>query len=224
MNENGLTDASGNNLFGADTAQVDRYIESSYVEAWRRCARVMPRTWFRSASFKSATLHSDLERGIGYVLLPEDFYLLSLFQMQGWEKPVYEAALENDRIAAIQSNPFTRGSELRPVCTVTVSSEHVDANGDPRRQLNYYSLRRGLASHTVEKALYIPVVMGITDRPGTYDLGLGLQIIEPMAYLSASTVFTTFEKYDISKALEQKAVEMFPGLARARGTNVAVIQ
>jgi hypothetical protein len=55
-------------------------------------------------------------------------------------------------------------------------------------------------------------------------LGLSLQIIEPMAYLSAGTVFTLFEKYDISKALEQKAAEMFPGLARARGASIAVVQ
>jgi hypothetical protein len=224
MNENGLTDASGTYLFGADTAQVDRYIESSYVEAWRRCARVMPRTWFRNQSFMSATLIPDLPNGTGHVLLPNDFYLLSVFQMEGWVKPVYEAAIENDRIAAIQSNPFTRGSEIRPVCVITVSSDQVDPSGFPIRQLDYYSLRRGLSSHAIEKALYIPVATGITELPGTADLGISPQIVEPLAYLSASTVFTTFEKYDISKALEQKAAEMFPGLARVRGTSVSVIQ
>ena len=35
MNEAGLYDAEGIPI-GADTAQIDRYIEGSFVEAWRR--------------------------------------------------------------------------------------------------------------------------------------------------------------------------------------------
>jgi hypothetical protein len=218
MNENGLTDVLGNSMIGGDVAQPDRYIESSYVDAWRRCVKVLPRQWFRSVSFIGSTVYPDLTEGNGYVLLPEDFYLLSVFQMQGWQKPVYEATLENDRISAIQTNPYTRGSEIRPVCTITTSSAHTDSSGNPRNQLNYYSLRRGLASHTVSKALYVPVAGGITNIGPDTDLGLSLQAIEPLAYLSASTVFTMFEKFAVAQALEGKAVEMFPGLARARGT------
>jgi hypothetical protein len=214
MNENGLTDASGNSLFGADVAQPDRYIESSYVDAWRRCVKAMPRQWFRSKAFDSLTVHADLAQGTGYVLLPEDFYLLTVFQMAGWQKPVYEAVLENDRVSAIQTNPYTRGSEMRPVCTVSTA---MDAQGNPRTQLNYYSLRPGLPVHVVSQALYIPTAKGITDLADSADLGLSLQAIEPLAYLSASTVFTMFEKYDIATALENKAVEMFPGLVRVRG-------
>jgi len=55
-------------------------------------------------------------------------------------------------------------------------------------------------------------------------LKLNHQVIEILAYLSASTVFTLFEKYDIAKALEAKAIEMFPGLKSIRGTTVTVKQ
>ena len=55
MNEAGLYDKDGNSFVGADAAQVDRYIEGSYVDAWRRCATVMPKAWFKNASFSSET-------------------------------------------------------------------------------------------------------------------------------------------------------------------------
>ena len=49
MNEAGMIDAQGNQFTGADAAQVDRYIEGSYVDAWRRCVKVMPRSWFANS-------------------------------------------------------------------------------------------------------------------------------------------------------------------------------
>src|ERR1035437_620129 len=45
MNEAQLRDAQGVSFTGADSAQIDKYIEGSYVDAWRRCAKVMPRAW-----------------------------------------------------------------------------------------------------------------------------------------------------------------------------------
>jgi hypothetical protein len=101
-----------------------------------------------------------------------------------------------------------------------------DTGGDTgiTQVLNYYSLSRGLSKHVVSEALYVPLVEALADKPESYDLPLDMQVIEPMAYLSAGTVFTLLEKYDIAKALDLRAAEMFPGLARARGTNITVNQ
>lgn len=226
MNEAGMYDVNGNSFFGADTTQVDRHIEGTYVDAWRRCIKVMPRIWFKNATFNKATLKSDLEHGIGYVVLPADFYLLSRFKMRGWKKPVLEASIENERVSSIQSNEYTRGSQIRPVCTISDCLIEDEKTGTEaiKQVLNYYSLRSGLMKHEIEEAIYIPVCKPLKEIDTDEELELNDQLIEPLAYLVASTVFTQFEKYDISKSLEQRAVEMFPGLDSVRGTNITVKQ
>jgi hypothetical protein len=221
MNETGMFDQNGNTLLGADKAQVDRSIEWSYVEAWRRCVKAMPRTWFGAVSFSGQTHVPNLANGTGYVVLPDLFYLLVSFQMDGWQKPVYEAVLENELTAAIQTNPYTRGSTIRPVCTIT---QEDTGSGVIKQVLNYYSLRKGLASHTITKALCIVEPPDLTTLADTAVLDLDPQATEPLIYIAASTVFTIYEKYDIAKALENKAVEMFPGLVRTRGTATTNIQ
>jgi hypothetical protein len=219
MNEAGLMDPAGNFLLGADTAQVDRHIEGSFVDAWRRCVKVMPRIWFENKSFKNASHTKSATKGTGYVVLPEDFYLLTSFKMSGWQKPVYEAYVENDRSSSIQSNEYTRGSTIRPVCTISNKLIGVEI----KQVLNYYSLPKNINNHVIEEAIYVPSVKPLKDLDGD-DLKISDQVLEPLAYLSASTVFTMFEKYDISKALEQRAIEMFPGLQSVKGNNVVFKQ
>lgn len=314
MNEAGLYDAQGNSFTGADMAQIDRHIEGVYVDAWRRLAKVCPRTWLGNKSFKtdigiidtfthtavnndtvgfyvddtvfitningkkaifnvdeidadgsivSASLissesgfsigsyaaiplivHPDAEilgdfwisvtaiksinndpiplltEGIGYVKLPSDFYLLTSFKMQGWRKTVREAALSNERTDNIQSNEYTRGSTIRPVCLI----DNKDVNGIITPVLKYYSLPKGLATHVVEEAIYVPTVEPLTLKQDSDELNIDMRIIEPLAYLSASSVFTIFEKYEISKALDLKAESMMPGLLSIKGTNATVKQ
>jgi hypothetical protein len=58
----------------------------------------------------------------------------------------------------------------------------------------------------------------------TDDIGLGGQVIEPLAYITASTVFTMHEKNDIAQALDARAVEMFPGLQSVRSGIATVKQ
>lgn len=220
MNEAGMFDQSGNSLLGADVTQVDRHIEGSFVDAWRRCVKVMPRTWFKNKSFHDSGVLPDLAKGTGEVRLPKDFYLLTRFKMIGWQKPVYEAYMENEKTASIQTNEYTRGSEIRPICTI--SSKFV--LGSIMQVLNYYSLRKGLGRHEIEEAIYVPVCKALKDFNNDDDIELDVQVIEPMAYLSASTVFTMFEKYEIAQALENRAAEMFPGLTKVRGNNITVKQ
>lgn len=220
MNEAGLFDKGGNPLLGADTTQIDRHIEGSFVDAWRRCVKVMPRFWFKNKSFRELRPTADTASGTGYIILPDDFYLLTSFKMKGWRKPVYEAAIENEKTSSIQSNEYTRGSEIRPVCTI---SNKMSASGEIKQALNYYSLTRG-KKHEVEEAVYVPVVKPLSSYDLESDLELNSQVVEPLAYLSASTVFTMLEKYDIATALEQRAIEMYPGLQSVRGAQVTIKQ
>lgn len=221
MNEAGMMTNQGLVMVGADTTQVDRHIEGTFVDAWRRCIKVMPRMWFGNKSFISAEKIADLTNGTGYIILPDDFYLLTSFKMAGWQKAVMEASVENERTANIQSNEYTRGSIIRPACTLSVKN----VSGSLKNVLNYYTLPKGLQTHTVEEAIYIPVIKPLSEvSDPTTELGLSDQIIEPMAYLSASTVLTMFEKYDVAKALEMRALEMFPGLQSVIGKNITTKQ
>ncbi len=313
MNEPTLLSGTGFTFSGADNAQVDKHIEGSFVDSWRRCISVLPKSWFKSASFKYNPIVPNLSQGTGYVVLPEDFYMMNSFKMQGWQKSIYETATENERTASIQSNEYTRGSQIRPVGTI--SSNEIDytlcdainvgtivppniniaANkifrvgtnlyrlnstallyvvwnlngslidfkvGDllyynnkifscllqstqtfPEATptdwieinpiilpngiipvLNYYSLQKGLTSHIIEEALYIPSVKPLSDFGINDDLGIDQRILEPLAYLSASTVFTIFEKYDIAKNLEMRVAEMFPGFKSQVGSMITIKQ
>ena len=207
-----MADPSGNMFIGADTAQIDRQIEGSFVDAWRRCVKVMPRAWFENETFKGAGLVSNLAQGTGYVELPPDFYLLSSFRMEGWQKSVQEASMINELVSAIQSNDYTRGSIIRPVCVIDLE----ELSGIIKHVLRYYSLEKGLSEHKVEQAIYVPVVKSLKETEATADLGLSDQVIEPLAYLTASTVFTMHEKDKVAQALDARAVEMFPGLQSVR--------
>jgi hypothetical protein len=218
MNEATMYDTQGNSYIGADTAQIDRHIEGSYVDSWRRCAKVMPRSWLGNKILDTATTGNhvkNLADGTGYVIIPNDFYLLSKFKMSGWQKPVLEVSLDNERVSSIQSNEFTRGSSIRPVCVI----DNKVIGTDIKPVLSYYSLPKGLLTHTVEEAIYVPAVESLKDKADDYVLTIDSRIVEPLAYLAASTVFTIFEKYEVSKALDARAEAMFPGLVSVKGTN-----
>jgi len=299
MNEAGLYDKDGTSFIGADSAQVDRYIEGSFVDAWRRCAGVMPKAWFKNATFRNQPTKTNLPDGTGFIVLPDDFYLLVSLKMQGWSKSVLDAYIENERVASIQSNEYTRGSQLRPVAVISsvsaidyitvteikywqagtpanpevgevwydstskditsyqgliigwapsltavgdififndnyfeatdiedgeVELTAYDPYNDIKQALYYYSLKKGLASHAIENALYIPVAEPLSSLDNTDTVELDHRIVEPMAYLNASSVFTIFEKHDIAKALEQRVVEMFPAFKSVKGNNVTFKQ
>lgn len=213
MNEASMVDAQGQMFIGADSAQLDRQIEGAYVDGWRRCVKVMPRAWFENKTFKEAAIVSDLANGTGYIELPTDFYLLSSFRMKTWQKAVQEAAVNNDRISSIQSNEYTRGNEIRPVCVIDLE----EVGGSVKHVLKYFSVKKGLTIHEVEQAIYVPTAKPLKLVDNDAELSLSVQVIEPLAYITASTVFTMHEKNDIAQALDARAVEMLPGLQSVRG-------
>jgi hypothetical protein len=90
--------------------------------------------------------------------------------------------------------------------------------------LNYYSLPKGLTPHIISQAIYVPAASSLKDISDSSDLGVSEQVLEPLAYLSASTVFTILQKHDISEALEKRAVEMFPGLQSVKGNSITFKQ
>ena len=208
MNEASMADPMGSVFIGADTAKIDRQIEGVYVEAWRRCVRVMPHAWFMNKSFKEEAHTEDIENGIGYVELPMDYYLLNSFKMSGWKKAVKEALPSSDIVNALQANDYTRGTEVRPVCVIDMQQ----VGAEVKDVLWYYSLPKGQTNHVIEQAIYVPMARPLTELEPNTELILSMQAIEPLVYLAASTVFNLLEKSDIAKTLESVAMEMYPKL------------
>lgn len=206
MNELGWNDTESNAFIGSDTTKVNGHIESVFADAWRKAVNLLPKTYFTVDDFSNNKLVSDIGEGIGYVVLPDDFYLLYSFKMEGWHKNVETAHLFSDAMASIQSNEYTRGNFVRPVCVLS-SRPVKEGDGNEakiviKEIMEYYSLPRG-KTHNVEEALYIPIISPLSD--GTQ---LSEKLYVPLAYLCASMVFNIFEKPEISQALEKIATEI----------------
>ena len=200
MNELGWDDSFTGAFVGSDTTKVERHVEASFVDAWRMGVGVLPRHYFTRlsasgervmSSFKDAELTGDVSQGTGFVVLPDDFYILSSFRMRGWKRDCFEAIPETDAIAAVQSNDFVRGNPYRPVCTLFVHPRYGNI-------MKYYSVHKG-SVHFVESALYVPLHGGIAGSGDSDDLELDERLYGPLAWLNAGFVFSVFEKEEMAK-------------------------
>lgn len=84
----------------------------------------------------------------GWVLLPDDFMRLVVFEMDDWERAVYQAISTDDEEYEKQRSRFKaiRGTAQRPVCALGVRPEG--------RVLEFYSCKSEDAQ--VSRAVYIP--------------------------------------------------------------------
>ena len=102
-----------------------------------------------SEAEEEVSIHWNGQDTCGYVMIPEDFHRLVVFDMSDWERPVYEAmsvlspeyAKQRSRVKGV------RGNAQRPVCVVAVRSVG--------RVLEFYSCKSQAAY--VKQAVYIPL-------------------------------------------------------------------
>lgn len=205
LNEAGMAERESFQLSGGDNSEVVRQIEGVYRSAWMKGIEVVPRSWLRVADF--STFPEDEVDGTGYVVLPEDWYLLYAFRMKGWKRSVYRCAEEGDGVAKMQSWEYARGTMWKPVCVLEVEL----SGEEKRRRLHYYSLPRG-KEHEVEIALYVPICKGLDELGDEDELGEEGRFAEVLCYLAGSCVARSFEKWDCAKSLEQGAMELVHGL------------
>ena len=206
MNEIGWNDSDSDAFVGSDTTKAEKHIESVFMDVWRKAVNLFPKTYFTIRDFSSNELISDSGKGVGFVVLPEDFYTLVSFQMKGWQKASEVLFESSDSIASVQANEYTRGNFCRPICVKGIR-EIERERGDLRyyeqvKVLEYYSLPKG-AKHEVLKAFYIPEIGALTE-----DTIIGDKLFIPLAYLAASQVFYIYEKSDIAKSLEERVLEI----------------
>ncbi|GHT34550.1 hypothetical protein FACS189434_10910 [Bacteroidia bacterium] len=192
----------GATLIGADMVKIDLYVEKLYPAAWRRAVNVLPRHFFNSYSFAAQPHVQNKPQGTGYVVLPDDFLVLTSFKMRGWDSACLVLQPETPSINSRQANEYTRGTWKRPVC-VRGFAQPPNTGKDA---LFYYSMRPGYIDYEIETALYIKNIKTLTETGGKVDVDE--RLIEPLAYLTASTVLTSMEKYDLAKMLDQKFTEI----------------
>lgn len=198
LNEAGSID--GTEMIGADMTNINVQIEKLFPTAYRRAIKLLPRTWFDTSSFATNTVTGNGPDGTGYVILNNDFLTLSSFKMAGWKTACLEAQDETPAINRKQANEYTRGTVQRPVCVI----RHISVDNTLSRALYYYSLpkRADATSHVIEHALYI-AVKALTDN-----IEISEQLFEPLAYIVAAAVLTTFEKTDAAKAIETELLKL----------------
>lgn len=130
-----------------DTLALDEIIKSKILEAVQRVHMEAPNYLLESGhNFGDAVYWGDLESG--WVLLPEDFMRLVVFEMDDWETAVYQAISTDDPEYEKQHSRFKalRGTSQRPVCAIAIRPEG--------RVLEFYSCKSKEAQ--VSRAVYIP--------------------------------------------------------------------
>ncbi len=130
-----------------ESLSLDETIRSKVPEAVERVHTSAPGHLLECGhNFGDSVYWGELESG--WVLLPEDFMRLVVFEMDDWERAVYRAISTDDpeyvkqrsRVKAI------RGTAQRPVCAIGIRPEG--------RVLEFYSCRSTDAK--VSRAIYIP--------------------------------------------------------------------
>lgn len=86
--------------------------------------------------------------GSGYVILPDDFMRLVVFQMNGWKRPVTTPIADDHPDYILQKNRHVCGKIDKPVCALTT-----DDQGN--KILEYYSVAPKV-EHVIRKAIYLP--------------------------------------------------------------------
>ena len=130
-----------------DTLSLDEIIKSKILEAVERVHLNAPSYLLEGGhNFGDAIYWRELESG--WVLLPQDFLRLVVFEMSDWERAVYTAISTDDPDYEKQRSRFkgVRGTAQKPVCAIAIRPEG--------RVLEFYSCKSTDAQ--VSRAMYIP--------------------------------------------------------------------
>lgn len=135
-------------LGDVDTLSLDELIRSKVVDAVTRVHSSAPAHLLDGGNNFGDALYWEDGKTCGLVLLPEDFMRLVVFEMNDWERAVYEVKSVYDADYALQRSRYKgiRGTPQRPICVMGIRPEG--------RVLEFYSCKSREAR--VRKAVYMP--------------------------------------------------------------------
>jgi len=173
-----------------DTLALDDIIRSKILEAVERVHTAAPTYLLEQGhNFGEAVYWGDLESG--WVLLPQDFMRLIVFEMSDWERAVFTAISSTDPEYELQRQRIKalRGTAQKPVCVITSRPEG--------KALEFYSCKSEKAY--VRRAQYLPYP--------EIDANEGIDICErcytAVVYAAASLVLLTIGEAEKSAALSE---------------------
>lgn len=180
-----------------DTVALDDIVRSKILEAVVRVHSNAPTYLLEEGhNFGDAVFWGDLESG--WVLLPQDFMRLIVFEMSDWERAVFLAISPTDPEYAIQRQRIKalRGTAQKPVCVITTRPEG--------RALEFYSCKSEEAY--VRRGQYLPYPK--IDNSGGIDICE--RCYKAVLYAAAALVSITMGEsakatslFDISKSAMQ---------------------
>lgn len=173
-----------------DTLSLEEIVRSKIPEAVERVHREAPPHLLEGGhNFGDAVYWGELESG--YVMLPDDFMRLIVFEMSDWAQGVYRAISPTDAEYALQRQRVKalRGTSQRPVCAIVLRPEG--------RVLEFYSCKSEEAY--VRRAQYLPYPE--VDADGGIDICE--RCYRSVVYAAASLVLLTVGEYEKSSALAE---------------------
>lgn len=137
-----------------DTLSLDDIIRSKVTESVRRVHMDAPRRLLEEGHNFGEDLYWG-DQASGWVLLPHDFMRLVVFEMDDWDRPVFDAIDEHSPGYVLQRSRVKgiRGTAQKPVCALVTRPEG--------KVLEFYSCKSEDA--TVSRAVYIPYPKIVND-------------------------------------------------------------
>lgn len=175
-----------------DTLSFNDIIRSKIIEAVKRVHSEAPVHLLDGGNnFGDAVYWKELESG--WVLLPEDFMRLVVFEMDDWDTAVFVAPMVNHPKYASMHSRFKglRGTAERPQCFISVRPEG--------RVLEFYSCKSEGA--TVSRAVYLPYPK--VDEYGAIEICQ--RCYDAVVYTTAALVLITFGDTERSNVLNELA-------------------
>lgn len=175
-----------------DTLALDEIIRSKILEAIQRVHSDAPNYLLESGhNFGDAVYWGELESG--WVLLPQDFLRLVVFEMDDWEQAVYTAISTDDPEYEKQRSRIKgiRGTAQKPVCAIAIRPEG--------RVLEFYSCKSTDAK--VSRAVYIPYPK--IDEDGGVDVSE--RCYNAIVYTAAALTLITCGEAEKASALSDLA-------------------
>ena len=175
-----------------DTLALDDIVKSKILEAVVRVHSDAPTYLLEEGhTFGDAVYWGELESG--WVLLPDDFMRLIVFEMSDWEQAVFRAispaepeyALQRQRIKAL------RGTAQKPVCAIVNRAEG--------KALEFYSCKSRDAY--VSRALYVPYPQIEKDD----GIDISERCYTAVIYTVASLVLSTYGETEKSAVMADLA-------------------
>lgn len=191
LDQNGVSDALVQ--FGdVDTLQLNEIIESKIVEGIKMVHSQAP-AYLLDGGYNFGTSIYWKNNGTGWVLLPDDFMRLVVFEMDDWERAVFNALSIEDEEYKKQSSRFkgVRGNPQKPVCVLTFRPEG--------RVLEFYSCYNTDAM--VSRASYIPYPFIAGDNT----VRICRRCFDAVVYTIASLVLLTLKDTENSNLFSELA-------------------